>query len=321
MSITPHIIPIAALTLLLVLACGPTPADDSSGSGTAGGSASTSGSTVAPTTSGADNSTTAVSTTALSTSMASASGGSTAGESFIVISDGGCGGVLPDGQKLRCSFEDCDPIEQNCGPGEKCVPWASSGGSWDADRCVPVTGDGHVGDPCTVTGNKLGGFDDCALGHICWNVDDELHGTCIAQCTGTHADPQCPEGSTCVIANSEALTLCLPICDPLKQDCQDGDVCIPNFMGPGFVCALDASVREGQANDPCDYINECDPGLLCADPTTTSSACPIDSNGCCTPFCSFPGGACPNPDQQCVSFFAPDPPPPGDEDIGVCKIP
>ena len=320
MHITPHILPIAALTLNLVLAaCGPTLADDSSGSSTAAGStSSTSGSTAAPTTSGADNSTTAVSTTEL----ASTSGGSTAGQSFIVPTDGGCGGVLPDGQRLRCSPEDCDPIEQNCDPGEKCVPWSSRGsGAYDATRCVEVTGTGGIGDPCTVTGDKLGGVDDCALGHICWNVDDDLHGTCIAQCTGTHADPQCPEGSTCVIANNEALTVCLPDCDPLKQDCPVGDECIPNFMGPGFVCALDASAGEGQANDPCDFINECDPGLLCADTTTTSSACPIDSSGCCTPFCKLPGGACPNPDQQCVSFFAPDPPPPGDEDIGVCKIP
>lgn len=318
MSIYPRSIPLAVL--LQLAACGPpsVPAGESSGDGStvAAGSEVTDTSTGAPTTGG---STTASAGTEVSTSSTE----TTYATGFIFPVDGGGGcfaGVLPDGAEVRCS--ECDPFKQDCGNGDKCVPWARDGGSvWNALKCVKATGDGMVGDPCMVEGAKSSGFDDCALGHICWDVDDQLHGTCIAQCTGTHADPQCPEGSTCVIANSEALTLCLPICDPLKQDCQDGDVCIPNFMGPGFVCALDASVREGQANDPCDYINECDPGLLCADPTTTSSACPIDSNGCCTPFCSFPGGACPNPDQQCVSFFAPDPPPPGDEDIGVCKIP
>ncbi len=322
MHITANIIPITALTWTLVFAaCGPAPADESSGGSTAAAGTSA-GSTVAPTTTGPDGSTTAASTTELATSMASTGAGSTAAETFIVFGDGGCGGVLPDGQKLRCSPEDCDPIEQNCGPGKKCVPWSSSGsGAYDADRCVEVTGDGVVGEPCTVQGNKLSGVDDCAFGHICWKVDDDLHGTCIAQCTGTQADPQCPAGSTCVITNGNALAVCLQDCDPLKQDCMASELCLPNFMQPGFICAPDASGREGQTNDACDFANGCDPGLLCGGPTTTSSACPIDSNGCCTPFCSFPGGACPNPDQQCVSFFAPDPPPPGDEDIGVCKLP
>ena len=91
-------------------------------------------------------------------------------------------------------------------------------------------------------------------------------------------------------------------------------------MNPGFICAVDASGREGQANDACDFVNTCDPGLACGKPAKTSIAC-MGGDGCCTPFCSFPGGACPNPDQQCVSFFAPDPPPPGDEDIGLCQIP
>ena len=315
MHIARKLLPIVALPLNLVLACGPAPTDESSGNSTAAGStSSTGGSTTTPTTSGADNSTTAVSTTELSSTGAA----STTGETF---SDVGCGGVLPDGPKLRCSSIECDPIEQNCGPGEKCVPSGSDGGPWDTTRCVEVAGDGLVGDPCTVTGDKFGGFDDCALGHICWNVDDELHGTCIAQCTGTHADPQCAEGSTCVIANAGVLTLCFPNCDPLEQDCPEGDVCVPSYTGPGFICVLDASGREGQANDACKFADACDPGLLCANSATTSSACSIDSSGCCTPFCSFPGGACPNPDQQCVSFFGPDPPPPGDEDIGLCQIP
>ena len=324
MHIAPQILAIAGLSLNLALAaCGPTPADDSGGgSSTAAASTSSAGgstTTPTPTTGGATDSTTAVSTSTTS-ELSSTGAGSTAGETFIVISDGGCGGVLPDGQKLRCSPEDCDPFDQDCGPGDKCVPWASGGGQWDATRCVPVAGDGGVGDPCTVEGSKQSGFDDCAFGHICWEVDDDLHGTCIAQCTGTQADPQCPEGSTCVIANNDALTVCLPNCDPLEQNCPAGDVCIANLMNPGFICAVDASGREGQANDACDFVNTCDPGLACGKPAKTSIAC-MGGDGCCTPFCSFPGGACPNPDQQCVSFFAPDPPPPGDEDIGLCQIP
>jgi hypothetical protein len=45
--------------------------------------------------------------------------------------------------------------------------------------------------------------------------------------------------------------------------------------------------------------------------------------GCCTPFCEFPDGACPNPDQQCVQWFDPMMLPEGDPqlDIGFCGVP
>jgi hypothetical protein len=47
---------------------------------------------------------------------------------------------------------ECDPFLQDCPEGEKCVSYASSGGSWDANKCVPVLGDGAAGEPCSYGG-------------------------------------------------------------------------------------------------------------------------------------------------------------------------
>jgi len=274
-------------------------------------------STAAPTTGG---STTASAGTEVSTSSTE----TTYATGFIVPVDGGGGmgcfaGALPDGEKVRLT--ECDVFEQNCSAGEKCVPWGCKGSTWHGTICVKVTGDGVAGDPCTVEGDKVSGVDDCAFGHICWEVDDQLHGTCIAQCTGTPSEPQCAEGSSCAIAYDGTVTVCLPKCDPLLQDCPSGDLCVP-INDSGFVCTVDASGSEGQANDACEFGNECDPGLICINTAAASIACQQGPTGCCTPYCKFPGAPCPNPDQACVQWFDPMMPiPPGDEDIGVCAIP
>lgn len=135
-------------------------------------------------------------------------------------------------------------------------------------------------------------------------------------------DPTCPNSGMCTIANEGVLNLCLPGCDPLLQDCvDDSDACYP--VNEVFACAPDGSGEEGQANDSCAFINVCDPGRMCAEPALVGAGCPADWTGCCTPFCAFPGGACPNPDQSCVQFFDPMMLPGNDPllDIGFCGIP
>jgi len=42
----------------------------------------------------------------------------------------------------------CDPFLQGCPEGEKCVAYASTGGNWDANKCVPVFGDAGPGESC-----------------------------------------------------------------------------------------------------------------------------------------------------------------------------
>jgi hypothetical protein len=153
---------------------------------------------------------------------------------------------------------------------------------------------------------------------MCWGVDEQNHGKCVALCTGNPRSPVCADGLACLIANDGALNLCLPACDPLVQDCpEDGQVCVAN--DDVFLCMPDGSGDMGAVNDPCGFINSCDEGLACLGPQA-SSACDQGRNGCCQPYCPFPDGACPNPDQTCQQWFDPEMGvPEGSEDIGVCS--
>ncbi len=109
--------------------------------------------------------------------------------------------------------------------------------------------------------------------------------------------------------------LCLPGCNPLRQDCYRDDVCIASASGDGFACVLDASGDEGQYQDPCQYANVCDPGLYCA-PADAVPDC-VDSFGCCTPYCVLTEPHCPD-QTECIQWFAEGMAPPGQEDVGAC---
>ena len=213
----------------------------------------------------------------------------------------------------------CDTWTQDCPDGQKCTYYSEGGDNWDAQKCVDVTGTDKPGDACTAEG-ALTGIDSCVEGAICWNVDMNGVGTCIGLCGGSFEAPICGPSSVCNFGR--LLSLCIPNCDPLLQDCPDpGDLCISN--GDTFVCIVDLGGEEGQANDPCEFANVCDPGLTCLDPPTAGAGCDQAAGGCCTPFCPFPDGACPNPDQQCVQWFDPMMLPENDPqlDIGFCGVP
>jgi hypothetical protein len=241
-------------------------------------------------------------------SSSSSDGGMDTGVVFLVEPDGGPG-------------IECNTYLQDCPVGQKCMPWDNiGGGSWNALGCFPVdpapVGEGEV---CTVQGSGTSGIDDCALGHMCWDVDAVTNeGTCVAMCTGSEVAPVCgPPGTTCVISNDGVLNLCLPGCSPLLQDCPGAQGCYP--VGDLFTCAPDASGAMGVDGDECAFINVCDPGLMCIG----GGAVEACFSNCCTPFCdvSLPGDPCPAVTEECVPFYSPGLAPPGFEDVGVCAIP
>lgn len=215
----------------------------------------------------------------------------------------------------------CDIFVQDCPEGQKCSAFSEPGtGPFESTRCVPVTGDQAPGEACSVEGDPEGGVDDCSVGTMCWFVDADAQGTCVALCTGTLDAPMCAAADHRCVAHGSVLRLCLGGCDPLVQDCPGDALCIP--AGPGFVCDIDGSGAEGQVNDPCELPNACDEGLACLDSMQASSACDPLFIGCCEPFCEFPDSACPNPDQGCVQWFDPSKLPDDDPKlaIGVCVI-
>ena len=304
----------------LAAACGPTSNTDtgqasSSTTDVNGGTSSTSGTT------GVVDPTTTTSTTTSPTSETGVS--SSSGDNVFIVKPDGftCLAGDPD-RPFRCSWE-CDVFKQDCDRGEKCTAFANDGGgSWNASKCVAVTGTKVPGDVCTAEGGGLTGIDDCQKGAMCWDVDQDTNlGICVALCTGTPDAPVCDPGFACAVVNDGVLNLCLPTCDPLLQDCPGDDLCIAN--NDGFLCVLDASGDLGKTNDPCEFANACDKGLVCLNTASASSACMQDAQGCCQPFCDFSMmEPCPNPDQKCVQWFDPMMPiPPGLEDVGVCAIP
>ncbi len=289
------------LTLALASACAKTPA----GVGEAT-SASTSGS------SGAVASDTGAGTTTSAGSAEGTGNDSTPNDTSGDDDDTGVSFVLrPD----AASASECDPKAQDCPEGEKCVAWANDGGSsWNANKCVPVSGAGVDGDPCMIEGSGVSGIDDCAKGYMCWDTDPRTNiGGCVAFCD---VNDLCPAETTCAIQNDGVLPICIPSCDPLLQDCARGQGCYAKDGDNGeLICIPDASGAGGLDGDPCEYDNACDPGLVCIG---GSAGCV--ATWCCTPWCDLSAAnTCPGVGEECIAHFAD--PPPGTEDVGICVVP
>ena len=209
----------------------------------------------------------------------------------------------------------------DCPDGQKCAAKACDIGSpsWDTFVCVDIMGHQQLGEPCSAFGDWVDGLDDCAEGLMCWRGDPSTEvGTCIANCTGPASAPSCPSGYTCELYGSGVPAPCTPSCDPLAQDCEPWNVCLP-YSSDAFVCKWDASGEAGAYASPCEFANACDPGLLCLDASVVPEPSCEDALGCCTPYCdlSLPN-TCPGAGQVCAPLF--DPQLAGYENVGVCAV-
>jgi len=236
--------------------------------------------------------------------------------------------VVPK-EDLGFSFM-CDIFTQNCPVGEKCTAWANDGsGSWNATKCVPIADDPvGVGEPCQVEGSGTTGIDDCELGAMCWDVDPKTNeGVCRGFCLGQESDAHCENPhEACSFSGSGAIVLCLPICDPLEPSCAPGQACYP--IVEVWMCAPDASGDLGAYGDPCEFINVCDPGLICLDSSAVppGQACE-GANGCCTEVCDItdPAGdlqcAGAAEGQTCQPWYEEGTGPAVLEHVGACALP
>lgn len=233
------------------------------------------------------------------------------------------------------AVSECDPFGEPCADGLKCMPYdqAPVTKMWDTNGCFPVSVNAALpGSACTVYESAVDGIDSCAVGSMCMPADFEdlaAGGTCLAFCEGSREAPSCasPE-QTCIIANEGVLNLCLEMCDPVMQNCADGEGCYLNPTDNKFFCFQQdehaATVPSGFA-DACGTLNFCDPGLQC-DEATKVPGCESEEY-CCTEFCDLSE---PNADeacsgyeggQRCLPHFGDGQAPPGFEDIGLCANP
>ena len=223
---------------------------------------------------------------------------------------------------------ECDVFGGDCPDGEKCLPWAPSADEpYTGTRCVPA-GDKDEGEACQVEQHPLSGLDDCVAEAVCWHVDPvTLQGQCVRRCQSDTVEPGCdlPCNALCTIGSELAPPLCLPPCNPLAQDCEDGFTCVA--ADTHFVCVLDRSGAGGAMGEPCSGIDTCDPGLFCLSALAWPDC--EGPGGCCAPACDVTAmDSCADapPMTECVAWYGPDNAPdntmctPFDQ-IGVCALP
>ncbi|PRP93061.1 hypothetical protein ENSA5_45530 [Enhygromyxa salina] len=209
---------------------------------------------------------------------------------------------------------ECDPFAQDCPEGEKCVPYASTGESYDANKCVPITGSQETGEACTY-GGIVEATDDCDQGSHCFHVEG-TEGVCTAFCTGTADDPVCDPGTECLISNEGSINLCLTSCHPVTQDCADGYAC--DWFEGAFMCWLEGGAAA--VGEECTSFDSCAAGSSCV----ASEAAPgCEGASCCTEYCdlSDPLYLCTIPGTDCTSVYEEGEAPEGLENVGLCLVP
>jgi hypothetical protein len=152
----------------------------------------------------------------------------------------------------------CNPVTgTGCPSGHKCTSTGTR------TECVP---DGTIGlgQPCTPSGTDA---DECLAGLYCFE------GACSELCT--HQPDSCPDGYRCsgdlttAFSDQNQMGTCVPICDPVAQDCLAvADACYMTMDGVGQCMPLEDDAvglvqhhpcLDGSLEGTCD-INGCDKG-------------------------------------------------------------
>lgn len=311
--------------LSALVGCGPQPAGTSAAGPDTGASAEVSTSTGGTTTNPV--------LTASGVGAESSSGGTTAGEEngFLPRPDVAPGATPCDPQKampcpegMKCSVAGVEDLNHNLFAGRP--------------ACFPVLGDKQKGEACDLGEFPTDGLDDCGAGTVCLGAGGGWgpEATCVAFCgsgISYESTPSCDDpaefcfGAVC---GDCSLSLCLPACDPLVQDCANGYVCryAWSYLEQGFVCEppFEGSPTAGET---CD-LTRCAFDSWCVYAEEETSLACGDTETCCAPLCDLDAvNTCPGADmgESCQPFFdAPFDPvedPWGVQynDLGYCVVP
>jgi hypothetical protein len=246
-------------------------------------------------------------------------GGSTGGAATGVLptSSGSTGGIGGE----------CNLFLQDCPDGQKCSAYSDGSIFPNGTRCVPLSPNSvGPGEECVLDGMFGEGIDNCAKGSLCLDIESDGKATCVAYCTGSMDDPKCPDEAEdrCSFLFEPTVPLCFRRCDPLIQDCGNGEACVPNIAAlgaPFFVC-MPTVFPDGPGGygDACLALSACDPGNLCIFAENLPK-CP--GVYCCSVWCDLTANEpCTqyDPTLKCVPWFEPGNETPGYENVGICGI-
>lgn len=167
---------------------------------------------------------------------------------------------------------DCDPIRRcGCGDGQECGLDLAE----ERVRCVPKQrGTRGEGEPCVDP-------DDCASGLQC----NEVH-VCSRYCA---SDDDCSGKGKCLeyklistLLRVPGSATCSRWCDPLEgAECLDGTACYAageTDMDPNATCRGFYDAGRKARGEACEWYNECEAGLSCAEfgPHVCTSFCKSD---------------------------------------------
>lgn len=210
--------------------------------------------------------------------------------------------------------QQCNPHTQDCPEGFKCILWAERGnpGQSTTTVCAAVSDEG---DPlyaeCEITPGSC--TDSCAGQEVCMPFVSTPQ-QCLHPCS---SHDECGAGEVCNGCGTCSLFWCLPTCDPLAPECP-AELPTCALSSGAFQCTAFTPGEEG-LGDPCDGL--CAPGLHCT--LGEDLAPPCDGLSCCTELCDLddPVPACTVAEHECVSVFEGTNPWPGQEHVGLCRLP
>lgn len=145
-----------------------------------------------------------------------------------------------------------------------------------------------LGEPCSVDPNayKVEGsvFDDCAAGLVCWAVDADGEGRCARLCEGSAAAPECAADEHCPVGFGFGANVCVPSCDPLGDDCDEGSGCY--LLDGAWGCYPRIVNFPGTAGTACSFPHQCLDGFACLR-EDEFSGCPFSAGhgSCCARVC------------------------------------
>lgn len=224
-------------------------------------------------------------------------------------------GFIPGSTDVGVDPMACDFLPGDCEAGFKCnLVRDEQDNDW-VGRCVEIAEQTVArGERCEP--GELQGTDNCEAGTVCWDIMNG-EGTCLSFCD-LDGDPveECGgDDYTCNWGKSFAIGVCTPTCTPLNED-ECPETCGCYWEGNAFLCLPRTS--NIALGEPCGFVNDCAPGLLCA----AADVLPVcEGSSCCAAFCNLEQGSSCSEGTACTAFFEEGTSPPGYENVGLCVDP